>query len=228
MPRQSKNSARLAPGTTIVDYSSPGRIRAAFGSEKAIREEYSRLRSITRKRVERLEKAGETHNWLYRTFGDLKTALPSSRGLSTGEMMTRMAAAARAVGGGYQSTLREIKEARREQASALAVEAEESGDTELAELLRKNPTSAQWDRINRVMGMIRKTVGKSISSDDVQMAAIKEVLSSKSKRSLLSIAASVINDLDMGDENSLEALKAQFTTKGTTRISWKQSHGKKG
>ena len=51
-----KHTVNLAKGTQLVDYANPSRILRAFDNDMSrIRAEYSRQRSIIRKRIERME-----------------------------------------------------------------------------------------------------------------------------------------------------------------------------
>ncbi len=219
-----RGKSRLAPGLTITDYSTPARIRESFGSEKAIRQEYTRQRDIMRKRVGRLESAGERDNWVYSVFGDFKSAMPEAKTLSTDEMMHILAVSSRVLSGAYQSTLREIKASREEQIEAMRAEAEAEGDEETAEALAKGLSSAQFARLNRVTGMIERIVGRNIDTKEVRRNIVNTIVQAGSKRSLLSIAAQVINDLDIGNEDSISQLSSRFTAKGTTRVSWAKAH----
>ena len=219
-----RTKSRLAPGTSITDYASASRIRSAFGSEKAIREEYSRQRSIIRKRIERMSAAGETSNWLYNTFGDLQTAMPSSKGLSTETMMQIMASSSRALSGAYQSTLTDVVASRKDTIEAMKTAAEEAGDDEFAALLDRGVSAAQWKRVTTAMGMIQRITGRNIDSETTMRSITEAVLTSKSKRSVLSIASQVINDLGLGDVDAIEKLSERFTASGSTRVSWSKAH----
>ncbi len=58
MPRPNKN--KLNPSKSLVDYASQDRILKAYNNNmKEIREDASRYRSIIRKRLDRMEAAGE-------------------------------------------------------------------------------------------------------------------------------------------------------------------------
>lgn len=219
-----RSKSRLATGLTIIDYSTPAKIYASFGTERAIRQEYTRQRDIMRKRVYRLESAGERDNWVYNVFGDFKSAMPEAKTLSTDEMMHILAASSRVLSGAYQSTLRDIKASRQEQVEAMRAEAEAEGDEETAEALAKGLSSSQFAKLNRVTGMIERIVGRNIDTKEVRRNIVNTIVQAGSKRSLLSIAAQVINELVLGDDDSLEKLGAQFTAKGTTRVSWAKAH----
>ena len=227
---KTRRGATLATGTTLPDYASQERIQRAFGGDMAaIRREYSRQRSIIRKRVERLEAAGETYNQYYKKYANLDEVLPSARGLSDQELMQAMARSAHGIGAGMQSTVSEIRAAREEQIEGLRAEAESMGDEDLAEALEKGLSAKQLDNVNRLMGMIQKVVGRHDNSDTVRQEATKAVLSGDRKESLLAKAARVINDLGLGSnsQDALADLKQVYTVRGTVRVSYKRSHGRR-
>lgn len=226
----SRRGATLAPGTTLPDYSSQERIKRAFNDDMAaIRREYSRQRSIIRKRVERLEVAGEIYNPYYKKYSNLKEVLPSARSLSDQELMQAMARSAYGIGAGMQSTVSEVRAARKEQIEGLKAEAKYYGDDDLAEELEKGVTPKQLEQANKIMGMVQKVVGRVDDSDTLRQAAIRVVLSGDRKESLLTKAAHVINDLGLGadSQDALADLKQIYTMRGTVRVSYKRSHGRR-
>lgn len=224
-----RQQSRLPQGSTLADFSSPARILAALGNESAIRAEYSRQRSIIRKRVERMAAAGETSNPFYRRFGNLGEALPTAKGMSTQEMMRRMAASARAVSGAYTSTLKGVKEQRREQSRRLAEKARAAGDDETAQYFESGKlTPKQEEKINKIWGVVRAMMGRSIprglGSGETESIIVETVIQG-GKRSVLSMATEVLTRLD-ADVDQLEGAKERFTQTGKTRVSWSRSHGR--
>lgn len=221
-----RTGARLPEGTTVVDFRSPASILEALGSDAAIRKEYSRQRSIIRKRIERMAQAGETANQFYQRFGDLKRALPTAKGMSTQEMAQRMAAMARAIGGGYQSTLTEVKEARKSAMERVRQEAEEAGDDMTASFLSKELTPKQAEKVGRVWNIIRgvmgKSIGKVIGSSGIDVKIHETVIDGRGQ-SVLSMAAQVLSDYD-ADISTLETLRDRFTQTGKTRVAWAKAH----
>lgn len=227
-----RKSATLAEGTTLYDYSSANRIKSAFGGNMSdIRAEYSRQRSIIRKRLDRMEKAGETYNKFYNLYKDRERMIPSLKGLTDAQVMKALSMTAQAIGGGYVSTVSEIREHRDELRKRMYEEAEEFGDEELMEFLKKPITPRQYGQIGRIMGMIRTAVGQYVGSDDVYQEAMKVVLSDDGKTSLLTLANRVLENM-MGAENvdteMKNAMKERYTARGTTRVSYKKAHGKRG
>lgn len=222
-----RTGAKLPQGTSIVDFRSPAAILNALGSEKAIRAEYSRQRSIIRKRIERMEKAGETTNTFYQRFGDMKRAIPTAKGLSTEEMKQRLAAMARAIGGGYQSTLTEVKAARKAAMERVRQEAEDAGDAATADFLGKELTPKQAEKVGRVWNIVRgvmgRSLGKLIGSGDMDVKITRVVM--EGKQSVLSMAAQVLSDYD-ADIATLEILRERFTQTGKTRVAWSKAHGR--
>lgn len=225
-----RRGATLAPGTTLPDYSSQERIQRAFGGDMAaIRREYSRQRSIIRKRVERLKAAGETHNHFYHKYSNLDEVLPSARGLSDQELMQAMARSAHGIGAGMQSTVSEVRASREEQIAGLKADAEYYEDAELAQKLDEGITAKQLEQIQRIMGMVQKVVGRVDDSDTLRQEATKTVLFGDPHVTILSKAAQVINNLGLGDENidAIAELKKIYTWKGTVRVSYKKAHAKR-
>lgn len=215
--------SNLAKGKDIFSYMGMTSLMSAFGSESAIRAEYSRMRSIIRKRVERMEQAGERSNWVYQNFGDLKADLPALPNLSTKEVAKKMTAMARVLSGGHQSTVREIRQARKEALRFMVDEAENEGDTDFAENLKKI-TPQQYDRARRLMGMMQAIIGKSIDSEDVWEDALRASLETTSKSDLLSKASAILAKYGIDDIGSLERLNNRFTKAGTTRKAWSKAH----
>ena len=222
-----RRGAKLPPNTSLLDFSTPAKILEKLGSDAAVRREYSRQRSIIRKRVERMAAQGETSSQFYKTFGDLATALPTAKGLSTQEMLMRMTASARAIGGGYQSTLTQVKAARQETASRLADQARQVGDVETANALERGLTPSQMEKMGKLWGILRATMGKrfsrAIGSGDINLMIAETVI--EGKRSVLSMAATLINDLG-GGTAELEGAMERYTQTGKERVAWTRSHRK--
>lgn len=221
--------ARLPEGTFLTDYSSPERVRKTLGSDSAIQAEYSRQRSIIRKRIERMAAAGEVYNRLFKTFGNLAEDLPVVKNLTTEQMAKLLGATSRALAGGYQNTLKAIRAARKEAVSVMRQRAEEEDDTELAAALSKEPSPAQMARIHTIMGMVQRTLGrKMVDSNELLEDATKMVMTSKSKTSLLTLASQVMAAQGYDDMDDLMAMKDRFTARGTTRVSWAKAHKARG
>lgn len=221
--------ARLPEGTFLTDFSSPERVLKILGSESAIQAEYSRQRSIIRKRIERMAAAGEVYNRLFKTFGNLAEDLPAVKNLTTEQMAKLLGATSRAIAGGYQNTLKEIRSARKEVVSVMRQRAEQEDDSELAEALSKDPTPAQMARIHTIMGMVQRTLGRKMAdSNELLEDATKMVMTSKSKTSLLTLASQVMAAQGYDDMDDLMAMKDRFTAKGTTRVSWAKAHKARG
>ena len=223
--------AGLSRGS-FMDYSTPERIRNLYDNDMSeIRKEASRVRSIIRKRVERMEAAGEVHNRTFEMFGDIRKH--SIRDMSDADVLDFMGRMARNVAGGYQSTLSQIQQSQRDWQETLRSEAEENGDDELAKALSKRITPAQWEKIKRTMGMVQKVVGKQYDSNTILEKALKIILGKgRNNESLLTKATRVIQSLGLDDDSDgisrLEAMKSQYTAKGTIRVSWAKAHGKRG
>ena len=224
-----RGKSNLAPSTTITDYASYARLKSAFGTDAAIVSEYSRERSILRKRLERMEAAGETDNWLYKTFGNMKEDLPTARGMSAQQAAQMLASTARALGGARSASLSEIRKSRAETKEVLAQQAEDADDEDFADAIRKM-TDKQWRKMTKVMGMVQRTVGaRNLDSEKVMQEAAKIVLNTKGKTSVLTMAANVIANLGLDDNTgNLEKLGQMFTKTGSTRVSWKKAHAKRG
>ncbi len=235
MARRS-NAAKLPEGLTLLDFASPAAIMRAFqGDEKRIRAEYSRQRSIVRKRVERMKAAGETDNFVYRKYGDLKQALPTADQLSTRQMMEILTNTGSTIAGGYQSTLSDIRQCRRRLKKTIeeaqergkakgkkgAAAADEGGDE--GEAL----TDAQVKKIQQLMGMTQFVLGKAQDSDTILEEATKIVKRGGKQRNLLTMAAEILTRFD-ADVEDLEGLRSRFTAKGTTRVSWAKAHKGRG
>ena len=224
-----RKGASLPAGLSITDFASPARVLNALGSPATIRAEYSRQRSIIRKRVERMAAAGETANKFYNLFGNIQKDLPRVKDLTIEQMSKLLASTSRAIAGGYQATLTEVRATRRDITAALRMEAELGGDTALAAALEKDPTPQQMERINRLMGMIQKTVGrKTMDSNELRQSATLAVMTSKSKTSLLRLGGQIMQRMGLDDADNLEGLKDRFTAAGTTRVAWSRVHGSRG
>ena len=228
-----RGKSSLAKGTVLTDYATPSRIRKAFNeSESAIRKEYSRQRSIIRKRVERLAEAGETYNKFYQRFGNLQEALPTSKNLSTEQMLRIMSSSAAALSGAYQTTLTQIKEARKETFESLKAQAEFYGDTKLSKLLEREPTAKQYERIRKLYGMLKHAGAHRIKgSGDTYQEATEAVLSNDGKTSLLTLADQVMDKIGIQFEERVDMfgqMKEKYTAKGTERVSYAKAQGKRG
>ena len=236
MARRS-NAAKLPEGMTLLDFASPAAIMRAFqGDERRIRAEYSRQRSIIRKRIERMKAAGETDNFVYRKYGDIKNDLPTADQLSTRQMMEILTNTGSTIAGGYQSTLSDIRQRRRRLRKTIeeaqergkakgkrgaAVAGEDGGDD--GEAL----TDAQVKKIQQLMGMTQFVLGKAQDSDTILEEATKIVKRGGKQRNLLTMAAEILTRFD-ADVEDLEGLRSRFTAKGTTRVSWAKAHKGRG
>ena len=228
-----KKGAGLAKGTRLADYASPSRIKTAFdNNEKAIRAEYSRQRSIVRKRIERLEKAGEVYNEFYERFGNLDQSLPSLKNLTTEQAMRLMSSSASALAGGYQTSLSEIRSAREDVLESLAAQAEEEEDYETAEMLRTDMSPAKFDRMRRLMGILNHAgVTRFKPSGDTWKAAAQAILSNDSHTSLLKLAGEVMDKLGIEFEDQvkfMQSAKETYTAKGRYRVSYQKARQKRG
>ena len=221
----------LKSGTTVSDYMSQRALLRAFGSESAVRTELSRLRSIVAKRTERMAAAGETENAFYQKFGGLRQKLPTVSGLSMREMAAWMKTFAHSMAGSKAaSTLEEVRTRRKEGTERLIKQAEKAGDKTLVEDLKKNPTVSQWKKIRKIMDMIYRIGGRDIDSGLVFTLTMKTVLEPNAgkKRNLLSLAADVMQRMEIDNVEDLEELRERFTSQGTTRVSWEKAHKKRG
>ena len=198
-----RGKSNLPRGMSLVDFASPAKIRHAFGDNMSkIRAEYSRQRSIIRKRLERMEKAGETYNWLYRQFADMDRDLPSLKGLSDAEVMRQLTRTSMALSGAYHSTVKEIREARLNEQRALYEEAKLHGDIAMMMELDRGISASDWDRINQLTDILRNITGKTVGSGDTRQAATKAVLGSDRKESLLTLAKRAADSIQYKDEKS--------------------------
>ena len=223
MARRGQRAARLPEGMTVIEFASPARIMAAFeGNEQAIRAEYSRQRSIIRKRIERMKAAKETYNATYAKFGDLKSALPSARGMSTMEMMKRMSGMASNIAGTFESTLSQIKQSRADVEANLIAGARSAGDTKFAEALEAGGlTPIKYERMKRVMGMIRAVMPDAYPEtawDTVQ----SEVAKTSNKKSLIDIAGNVLRKL--GFEADTVTIGNKYTAQGKLNTVYRSEH----
>lgn len=236
MARRS-NAAKLPEGMTLLDFASPAAIMRAFeGDEKRIRAEYSRQRSIVRKRVERMKAAGETDNFVYRKYGDIKNDLPTADQLTTRQMMEILTNTGSTIAGGYQSTLSDIRQRRRRLKKTIE-EAQERGKAkgkkgasaadEGAGDEGEALTDAQVKKIQQLMGMTQFVLGKAQDSDTILEEATKIVKRGGKQRNLLTMAAEILTRFD-ADVEDLEGLRSRFTAKGTTRVSWAKAHKGRG
>ena len=229
-----RTGARLAEGTTITDYANQTRILKAFDNDmRAIRAEYSRQRSIIRKRLDRLEKAGEVYNKFYQYYGkDRNVQIPSLRGLSDSDVLDMLSRTAGGIGRGFQTTVKEVREGRETVFENLRKEAETSGDIEFADFIKDGLTAEQYSRVGYVMRMINKVIGRLNSSDEAYQKAMKYVVnSSDPKESLLRKASRIVSEMGLDSELELDALqdlKKMFKNNGQYRASYLKSRRKRG
>lgn len=219
-----RTRSKLPEGLSQIDYSSAKRIRSAFGSEKEIRAEYSRMRNIITKRVGRLEEAGETKNNFYRIFG--RNPLPKTKEVSTSQMMMRMASMARALSGSYSSDLRSIKEERRSAKDKLAKAAKKVGNEKSAKEI-KELTDAQYDKLKIIYGILENVLGRSGFYKGQGEDAIYNAFASRTKdESVRSMAARALKSLSgltpQEKRDALHSIEFRWTTKGKTKVNWKK------
>lgn len=220
-----RTKSSLREGLTELDFSSQTRIRAALGDEKAIRAEYSRMRSIIRKRINELEKANVKRNWLYRTFGDMQKQLPTARGMSTRDMMKRMAPMARALSGSYKQTnLRDIRRTEAKTIKTIADQAKTAGQVADAKDIG-TWTDAEFEKFKILMGMIENVVGRQLSYDKGITAAVSAALQNRQPgQSLRDMAKKAVDLMGMSrraKQNAKHSLEFRWTAKGKTKVSWK-------
>ena len=215
----------------FIDYASPARILKAFGNDMAeIRKEYSRQRSIIRKRVERMAEAGMTRNATFERFGDVKTQLPTVKSLSDRQLLEMLSSTAHEIGAGYQtSTVSGIRASRQARVNRLKAEADQEDDEETEDYLDRPITDRQWDRINRTLGMIQRVMGYyNEGSSELVMKYVLE--KGKSKRSLVDIAMDVMKEIgvDMEEMDMKSTLSEKYTREGKVKASFKKAHQKRG
>lgn len=164
--------AHLPAGMTLLDFSSRKAIRSAFGGDmRAMRAEYSRERSIIRKRIERMAEAGETSNAFYSYYKNMEKVLPSARGLSDETIMDLMMKSAHGIGGGYKSTISELKDERLENIATLAKQAAGAGDREFARsLLNPKLSNEEADALIDILASGR-TQGLDMGSITLDMSS---------------------------------------------------------
>lgn len=231
-----RHTVNLAKGTQLTDYANPSRIMRAFdGDMSRIRAEYSRQRSIIRKRIERMEAAGEIHNDFYRRFGNMQEAIPSLKGLSNEQVMRAMSGTANALVGGYQTTLKEIRQARQEAFEEFKAQAENAGDKKLvAELNKQGLTSEAYDNIKTLMGYMQNAgVIKFKPSKPVYDAVIKEYYKRKDGESLADVASKVVKKLRLrvSDDQRveiMEKIQRGANTAGGKTVSFDKARKKRG
>lgn len=219
----------------VTDYASPSRILNLFGNNmKEIRAEYSRQRSIIRKRVERMEAAGETTSQFYKAFG-VNRLKPVAQ-LSDREILMQLTRTASALASGRRSSLQQIRDARKAAQADLLMEAKKEGDTELAQLLSKPMTDKQYRDALTVMHLVYSVVGDAYQSSSWR-ESVKLVLNKKKGDTLLSMASSVLSSMDWDGEDqeggmasikAMEQLHARYTSRGKTRVSWSKARNKRG
>ena len=219
-----RQKSALRPGLTELDFRSMTSIREALGDEKAIRAEYSRMRSIIRKRVERLGSAGETKNWMHRTFGNVAENLPTAKGMSTRDMMMRMAPMARALSGSYQTTLKEIRKSRKKAIQTISQEAKQSGQAKEAVDLGQM-TDAEYEKYKILMGMIENVIGRQVAYSKGLIGSVVETMSDrKPGESIRDLAKRAISIMELSEQKKRDAkhsLEYRWTTKGKTKVAWK-------
>lgn len=254
MPRPNKN--KLNPTKSLVDYASQDRILKAYDNNmKAIREDASRYRSIIRKRLDRMEAAGEIYNPYYEFYKDREKTIAPIRGMSDKEVMRILPTWAAGVSGAYKDTLSEVRQARKDVAAAwasvMAENQKEDIQRKTAEAIEKgeeidlddddltdwgsaveNITPEQLADVGRIMGMITHAVGikgKLLDSSSVYQDALKAVLG-KDKHSLLTKATQIIKNMGLDDSNSsgIEKMKDKYNWQGRVKVSYQKSHKKRG
>ena len=234
MPKRSKSYLK---GKTLMDFSSPMRILETFGNnDRAIREEYSRQRSIIRKRIERLELAGEVNNWLYQRFGNFAIEMPTARELTTKQMMMIMKSSAGVLSGAYQDvTLRSIKKSQREAFRTAAKTASHYGDKETADILRTPKAKELWEQIIRVYGMIKpekQTIYAMLGEAAHQV--IKRYEQEEKRKggprniSLITIAGSVAKAMGMDKDKTIADIKKVYTGEGKKKPDFKKAKKARG
>ena len=217
----------------VTDYASPSRILSLFNHDmKAVRAEYSRQRSIIRKRVERMEAAGEISSSFYQNFG--KNRLKPVKELSDREILMQLTRTASALAGGRKSSLQQIRDARKAAQADLLMEAKKAGDTELAKMLEKPMTDKQYRDALTIMHLVY-TVASEAYDHSAWRESVKLVLNKKKGDTLLSMAASILSSMDFDEDEegqggmkAMEELKSRFTSRGKTRVSWSKAHGRRG
>ena len=229
-----KHTVNLAKGTQLVDYANPSRILRAFDNDMSrIRAEYSRQRSIIRKRIERMEKAGEIHNDFYRRFGNMQEAIPSLKGLSNEQVMRAMSGTANALVGGYQTTLKEIKEARLTAFEEFKAQAKKEGDKKLLQELETQGLSSQgYQDIRTLMGYLENAgVIKVKPSKSVYTSVIKAYYKKKENESLMDIASKVVKRLRLDADTKsgmLEKIQSRSNAPGGKSVSFNEARRKRG
>lgn len=229
-----KHTVNLAKGTQLVDYANPSRILRAFdGDMSRIRAEYSRQRSIIRKRIERMEKAGEIHNDFYRRFGNMQETIPSLKGLSNEQVMRAMSGTANALVGGYQTTLKEIKEARLTAFEEFKAQAKKEGDKKLLQELETQGLSSQgYQDIRTLMGYLENAgVIKVKPSKSVYTSVIKAYYKKKDNESLMDIASKVVKRLRLDADTKsgmLEKIQQRSNAPGGKSVSFNEARRKRG
>lgn len=229
-----KHTVNLAKGTQLVDYANPSRILRAFDNDMSrIRAEYSRQRSIIRKRIERMEKAGEIHNDFYRRFGNMQEAIPLLNGLSNEQVMRAMSGTANALVGGYQTTLKEIKEARLTAFEEFKAQAKKEGDKKLLQELETQGLSSQgYQDIRTLMGYLENAgVIKVKPSKSVYTSVIKAYYKKKDNESLMDIASKVVKRLRLDADTKsgmLEKIQQRSNAPGGKSVSFNEARRKRG
>ena len=229
-----KHTVNLAKGTQLVDYANPTRILRAFDEDmRRIRAEYSRQRSIIRKRIERMEAAGEIHNDFYRRFGNTQEAIPSLKGLSNEQVMRAMSGTANALVGGYQTTLKEIKEARLTAFEEFKAQAKKEGDKKLLQELETQGLPSQgYQDIRTLMGYLENAgVIKVKPSKSVYTSVIKAYYKKKDNESLMDIASKVVKRLRLDADTKsgmLEKIQQRSNAPGGKSVSFSEARRKRG
>lgn len=199
---------------------------------RAIRAEHSRLRSIVRKRMERMEKAGETDNESYRRFGDREKQLPRTDTLSDRKVLQMLGKLAQQVGAGYNATLTQVKQSKLDWQQTMKDEVLHSGDEELAESLNDPLTQEQFEQVARIMGMLQSILGRKYDSTEILVSATKAVL--RKERENVTVRTMGIAALkDMGILEKQPEMKKfvqqNYGYKGRKKeASYTKSHKKRG
>lgn len=254
MPRPNKN--KLNPSKSLVDYASQDRILKAYNNNmKEIREDASRYRSIIRKRLDRMESAGEIYNPYYEFYKDREKTLASIKGMSDREVMRILPTWAAGVSGAYKDTLGEVRQARQDTIDTWSKVIAEAQKDEIqrktAEAIEKNVeieldeddltdwgskveniTPEQLADVGRIMGMITHAVGikgKLLDSSSVYQDAMKAVLG-KDEHSLRTKAVNIIKSMGLDDEDmsGIEKMKDKYNWQGRVKVSYQKSHKKRG
>lgn len=220
MPRPRR--AGLAKNKLITDYSTDlSKMVKTFGSEQAVADEYSRMRSILRKRAERMAKAGETDNAFYRHWGDVHTAMPTVKELRSqpggmSDMTRLMAKMAKTLQSPYASTVADLRKRRREQQKSfeetvlpdLPPETQE----DYREHIKSDPEYYQKirDRAGKIAQMMKAYGGSAYTPYQYWQMAMSASLKSGTARETRKAAISALADL-LGEGSDRTAIGKQLS-----------------